>query len=798
MSTLKDFYYRYLRYFLAKDYATATSYDKYLALSYAVRSQMVDNWIVTQKMYHENNVRRVYYLSMEYILGKSLRQNIVNMGIEKSVIDVGVDLGFSLEELVEKEDDFELGNGGKGRLAACFIDSMASAALPAIGYGLRYDFGLYRQEISNGQQIEEPYDWLHKGHPWEIIRPQYSCEVEFLGESHAPAKGKTWREWINTEKAIAIPYDIPIPGYKNSTVNTLRLWSARSAEVFKPDYQHHGDYIRACEEMAGTGTLTNILFPEEDVLRATEQRLKQQFFLVSASLKDIVRRFKVHNKDITDLDKKVVIQLNGTRCALAIPELMRMLLDIEQLTWERAWSIVENVFAYTSHAVGKDDLEAWPVYMMTQIFPRHMEIINEINARHLERISKTDKGKSVISDLSLIEEGEVKRIRMSHLAVIGSFAVNGVSKIQTDMLKSDIYPKFFNSTPNKFVSITNGVAHRRWLLSANRPLAGLITETIGDGWITDSSQLRKLELYKNKNDFLFMLDDIKHSAKKNLASVVKQTLDITINPNALFDVQCTRIHLPKRQLLHFLNVVSRYLRIKNGEESVQNRVHIFAGKAAPSDHLAKQMVHLINIFADIINNDPQMENNLRVVFIPDYGITWAEHMIPAADIAEQLSIPLIEASGTSNMKFALNGAVILASWSGANIELSERLGNESILTFGKKKSEYPQKENYYPSEILEHNAELKEIINFIESTLSAIPDGPSIYPLLSSLRDIDDQYILYDYDDYTEKQHKIDLLYKKRLDWLQKCLLNIARSGWFSSDRTISEYENNIWKVALP
>ncbi|MBD3320771.1 MAG: glycogen/starch/alpha-glucan family phosphorylase, partial [Chitinivibrionales bacterium] len=718
MSTLKDFYYRYLRYFLAKDYATATSYDKYLALSYAVRSQMVDNWIVTQKMYHDNNSRRIYYLSMEYVLGKSLRQNIVNLGIEKSVAEAGEDLGFSLEELIEKEDDFELGNGGKGRLAACFMDSMASAALPAMGYGLRYDFGLFRQEMHDGVQIEQPCDWLHKGHPWEIIRPQYSCEVSFLGETLAPEKGKSWREWINTEKSIAIPYDIPIPGYKNFTVNTLRLWSARSAEKFKPDYQHHGDYIRACEEMRGAASLTGILFPEEDVLRATEQRLKQQFFLVSASLQDIIRRFKIHNKNIVDLGKKVVIQLNGTRCALAVPELMRMLIDQEQIPWETAWAVAQNVFAYTSHAVGKDDLETWPVYMMSQIFPRHMEIINEINARHLDRAAKSEKGRAMIPELSLIEEGEVKRIRMAHLAVIGSFAINGVSRSQTEILKENIYPQFFDVSPQKFMCITNGVAHRRWLLCANRPLSSLITEAIGEDWITDSACLEKLASFRNKNDFLFRLGDIKHSAKKNLASFIEQSLHISIDPNALFDVQCTRIHPPKRQILHLLDIVSRYLRIRNGKEGRQNRVHIFAGKAAPSDHLGKQIIHLINVLADIINNDSRMENNLRVVFIPDYGVSWAEYLIPAADVAEELAAPEVEACGTSNMKFAFSGGVILASQTGANVELMERLGSDAILTFGKSRPEYPSLETYKPFELLEHNALLKETVAFIEETLS--------------------------------------------------------------------------------
>ncbi len=796
MESIKDFYFRYLRYFLAKDDATATTYDKYLALSYAVRSRMVDGWIASQKDYHINNVRRVYYLSMEYVMGRSLRQNVVNLGIEDAVEEAARDLGFSLEELEEQEDDFELGNGGKGRLAASFQDSIASRALPGMGYGLRYDYGYFRQKIHDGMQTENPYDWLHRGHPWEIIRPEYGCEIGFEGACR-PYPGSTIRKrWVNTEKVLAVPYDLPVPGYINDTVNTLRLWSARASEIFPSDYPNHSDYVRACQEKSRSGEVTKVLFPEEDVLRSTEERLKQQYFFVCASLQDIMRRFDLHNPDLETLADKVVIQLNGSRCALAVPEMMRILVDERGVSWKKAWKITQAVFAYTSHAVAGDDLESWPVYMVESLFPRHLQIIYAINQRHLEKYRGTGGSDEGVRELSLIEEGEVKRIRMAHLGVVGCSTVNGVSRAQTEMLRTSIFGGFHRFYTDRIRNITNGVAHRRWMLCANRPLASLITEAIGESWLKDPASLEGLLRYENDIEFLHRLMDLKHSSKRALADILNRQLGVALDTMALFDVQCKKIHPYKRQLLHLLNVLTRYLRIKDGRGDVHPRVHLFAGKASPSDRLPKQIVQLITSVADLVNNDPRMKNRMQVVFVPDYGISWAERMIPAADLSEQISTVHLEACGTANMKFALNGAVTVAARAGSNIEMIEMLGDDDIFVFGRAVEELPAADSYHPWELVEAQPELSRVLDFLEKHLARLPSGYGVYPLLSTTRDVDEYFVLLDYADYVAAQDRIDETYPDRTRWAKASLRNIARMGWFSTDRTVGEYARDIWKVS--
>ncbi len=796
MESVKEFYERYLRFFLAKDATTATVYDKYLALCYTVRSLMMDQWIETQKKYHDENLKRVYFLSMEYVLGKNLKHNVLSLGIEENLRDVARSLGTGIDEVFEREDDFDLGNGAKGRLAACFQESLATLGLPAIGYGLRYDYAAFRQKIQNGQQLERPYDWLHKGHPWEIIRPEYSCEVDFGGFSEPIEGEQIRRSWKNTEKVIAIPYDVPMPGFRNGTVNTLRLWSARASEEFSGDYFYHSDYIRACEEKSSSGTLTKLLFPEENILRATEMRLKQQFFFLSASLQDIIRRFKVHNESILDLDKKVVIHLNGSRCALAIAEMVRILVDLEKVEWDTAWKIVRSIFTYTSYAVAREDMESWPVYMMAQMFPRHMEIIFELNQRHLDDV-RTNGGikENSIPNLSLIEEGEMKRFRMAHLAVLGSFSVNGISRVQSQALEDRFFPDFSSFFPGRFRNVTAGIAHRRWLLVANAPLSGLITETIGDSWVRDAEKLSDLEAYARDSDFLERLRFVKHTAKRRLLKVMEAEVGRFLDPTMLLDVHVRKIHPSKRQVLHVLGILAEYVRIKEGQKPSKGRMHLFAGKASPSDRLAKQIVHLIHIVRNLINHDPSVRDYLRVDFVPDYSMSWAEHILPAADLVEQIGTPGLEAGGTTAVKAAFNCALIIASKGGSNIELIERITPENLFSFGSGVEELPALDNYRPHELIRNDKHLSASLELLERRTESIPDGASVFPLLAGLRDMDDYYVLHDFKPYVEAQETIRRTYEKPTLWSQMALRALSRAGWFTSDRATQELAYGTWKV---
>ena len=799
MEPLKESYSRYLRYILAKENATATDYDKFMALSYVVRNEIVDRWIETQRRYHAENVKRVYFLSTEYMFGRSLKQNIINLDLEKHLAQHAGELGIFPDDLFEQEEPIDLGNGGKARLAACMQDSMATLEIPAMAYGLRYDYGVFHQEIENNAQVEKPYDWLHKGHPWEIVRPEYSCSINFYGKSERTPRTENplASAWNNAEKVVAIPYDVPITGYKNRTVNTVRLWVSRASEEFLPDYANHGDYVRACEEKSRSGTLTKVLFPEEDVLRATELRLKQHYFLVSASLNDILRRFKQHNTDLRLLPEKVVIQLSGSSCALAIPELMRILVDVENIPWNEAWNVSKKVFAYTSHAVARESLETWPVYMMTQVLPRHMEIIYEINQNHLDGVrAGFGNREDLIRELSVIREGDIKRVRLANLAVLGSFRVNGVSALQSRQLTNTVFPEFNIVEPDKFHNKTNGIAHRRWMLSANRPLADLISDAIGDSWTRKPESLLQLEPYARRDDFLSRCSEIRASAKKNLSSYINRKYGIEIDPAAMFDVHCKKIHQYKRQVLHVFNILSRYLRMKNGENFPVNRVHLFAGKAAPSDQLAKQILKLINAAAHIVNGDPAMAGKMKVVFLPDYDVSLAEKIVPATDLSEQIATPGQEACGTGNMKFTLNGAITVASKGGSNLELIEHVGADNIIVFGKGVEELPDDRHYQPFDLFRANKHLSSIFSLLEGRVARMPhNGLSINPLLSTLKDSDRYFVLLDFEDYILKQNAVDALYTDTKAWLSKSVLTIARSGWFSIDRTVGEYARDVWRV---
>jgi starch phosphorylase len=733
------------------------------------------------------------------MFGRCLKQNIINMDMEEAVTTALAEMGISAEELYEEEAPFDLGYGGKGRLAACLQDAMATLEIPATAYGLRYDYGVFRQTIKDGGQVEHPYDWLHKGHPWEIIRPEFECAVEFYGKvvrgiDPLYPNAVTWEP---DEKVLAVPFDFPVSGYRNRTVNTLRMWSSRATEEFLPNYAHHGDYMRGCDEKSSSGTITRVLFPEMDVLRATDMRLKQHYFLICTSLHDIIRRYKQHNSDMSKLYEKVAIQLSGSCCGLAIAELMRILVDIEKMQWEVAWNVTQKVFAYTSHAVSREGLETWPVYMISQVLPRHMEIIYEINQRHLDRVRQNFYDQeSLIRDISLIEEGEVKRVRMAHITFLGAHCTNGVSLAQTELLKQRIFPEFADIAPNRIQNKTNGVSHRRWLLNANRPLANLITSAIGPQWMHDSEQLARLEPFAGDAGFIKKFADIRMQAKKNFAVFVKNQYGVTCDPGALFDVHCKKIHPYKRHVLHVFNVLMEYLRLKNNEPVEGNRVHIFSGKAAPDDQLAKQIIKLIHAVASVVNNDPTVSERLSVLFLPDYDIALAERIIPVADISEQIATPGLEACGTSNLKFAINGTVPVVSLGGSNLEMIDRIGKDIVIILDRTAAQLPPLNQYDPYTLIGANPRLELLFNYLDEMLVNFPgNGKAIFPLLSSLKDSDRYYVLLDFDDYIRKQLTVDALYADSTAWYMRSILTIARSGWFCIDRTARQYAQDIWHV---
>jgi glycogen phosphorylase len=799
MESLKTSYSRYLRDILSKDNTTATTYDKFMALAYAIRSEMLDRWIETQNRYHAVNVRRVYFLSTEHMFGRSLKQNILNMDMEAAVNETMAELGMSPEDLYEQEAPFDLGYGGKGRLSACLQDAMATLEVPATSYGLRYDFGVFRQTIEDGGQVEHPYDWLHKGHPWEIIRPEFECDVYFYGKTVRGYDPQNPRAviWEPGENIKAVPFDFPVSGFRNRTVNTLRMWSSRASEEFLPDYAHHGDYIRACDEKSSSGTVTRILFPEMDVLRATEMRLKQHYFLVCASLHDIIRRYKQHNSDMSKLHEKVVIQLSGSSCGLAVPELMRILVDIEKMHWNDAWNITQNVFTYTSHAVTRGALETWPVYMMTQLLPRHMEIIYELNQRHLDDIrAHYSDDAELIRNISIIEEGAVQRVRLANITFLGARCINGVSVVQTKLLKTQVFSEFASCTSNRIKDITNGISHRRWLFNANRPLADLITDAIGSGWIKDSEQLALLEPFAHDAAFIEKFVHIRAQAKKNFSVYIKKKYGFECDAEAMFDVHCAKIHPYKRHVLHVFNILLTYLRIKNGEPVLQNRLHLFSGKAAPDDQLAKQIIRLIHAVAVGVNSDPAVSPRLKVLFLPDYDISLAERIVPIADITEHIATPGMEACGTSNFKFAINGAIPVVSRGGSNLEMIEKMGGDTLIVLDRTVDQLPPYGEYDPYTLISENPRLDVLFTFLREMLANVPhNGKSIHPLLSSLMDSDRYYNLLDFDDYIQKQLIVDSQYNDKASWNSRCIQTIARSGSFSIDHTVRHYAQDIWRV---
>lgn len=785
---------------LAKDHYTATNHDRYLALALTVRDRLIDQWITTQQRHHRLNVKRIYYLSLEFLIGRLLGNNVINLQLEDTCRAALSALGLDWEVLREEEVDAGLGNGGLGRLAACFLDSMSTLGLPAVGYGIRYDYGIFRQKIVNGYQIELPDHWLKLGFPWEIAHPEFSFRVHFEGHVDVVAgpKGKEWR-WVDTKDVLGMPYDLPVVGYGGRTVNTLRLWSAKAAEDFDLDGFNRGEYLDAVTKKIVAENLTKVLYPNDNIYNGRELRLRQEYFFVSCSLQDIIRRFKSGGNRWCDFPDKVFMQLNDTHPALVVPELMRLLMDVEGLGWDEAWEMTTHSTGYTNHTILPEALEKWPVSMMEWLLPRLLQIIYEINGRLLRDVSSRylmDPDR--IRRMSIIGDDGEKHVRMAHLAAAGASSINGVAKLHSELLRTTVLSDLADYWPAKFNNKTNGVTQRRWLLKANPPLAHLISATIGDAWITDLDQLRRLEPLASDAAFRQCFSEARRRNKEALAEYIARELGISVSADSIFDVQVKRLHEYKRQLMFVLYIIIQYGRLKrNPALDVPPRTCILSGKAAPGYAMAKQIIKLIFQVAEAVNRDPQVRDKLKVVFLPDYRVSLAEKIIPAADLSEQISLAGMEASGTGNMKLQLNGALTIGTLDGANVEILEEVGEDNIFIFGLTAPQVEQRRrDYNPWDIYNSDEEIRWAIDLIQRDFFSMHEPRIFQSLIDSLLHGGDRYmVLADLGAYVRAQEHVDAAFKDRAGWLRKSILNVARSGKFSSDRTIREYASEIWHV---
>ena len=798
--TLSNQFAEHLEFILVKDKFTVTDDDAYFSLSMSIRDRLVRSWLRTQQKYKEKNVKRVYYLSMEFLMGRLLGNALINLNFYDECYTILKNIGYNLEEVRELEPDMGLGNGGLGRLAACFLDSMATLNLPAFGYGIRYDYGIFRQEIENGYQIEQADNWISYGNPWEILRRRLTYRVKFGGHVESNEEnGRLQFKWIDTNDVIAVAYDIPIPGYRTTTVNNLRLWSSRAATDFSFEEFNSGHYLKAVENQNLSENISKVLYPNDNLAIGKSLRLKQEYFFVSATLQDIIRKFRISNKSLHNFAEKTAIQLNDTHPVIAIAELMRLLLDQEKFSWEEAFKITTNTFSYTNHTVVPEALEEWSVPLMQELLPRHLQIIYEINSRFLAHVRKNyTNDDSVISEISIIREGEPKKIRMAYLAIVCSHKVNGVAALHTEILKNKIFYHFNKIYPGKFINVTNGITPRRWLKTADPFLSELISDRIGDKWVTDLSQLKKLEKYIDDSDFREFWRTSKWLSKKILIEIIKQELGIEVNSESLFDVHIKRFHQYKRQLLNILHVITLYNHLKDDPKlDIVPRTVIFGGKAAPGYFTAKLIIKLINSVADVINNDTDIDGKLKVIFIKNYSVSLAEKIIPASDLSEQISTAGLEASGTGNMKFALNGALTIGTMDGANIEIREEVGDDNIFIFGLLADEVAKLKNngYNPRDYYENNKDLKRVIDMISSNYFN-ENEPGIFdPLIEELMNHDYYCLFADYQSYIDKQKEVSRLFRDTEEWTKKSILNVARIGKFSSDRSIQEYSQKVWNI---
>ena len=785
---------------VGKDPSFATRQDWFYALGFLLRGVLSQRYIKNTRHQYEQDSRRVYYLSMEFLLGRNLMKSLLDLDIVDVTRSALSDLGQDLDDLIEVEPDPALGNGGLGRLAACFLDSMVTHDYPGFGYGIRYDFGLFSQSIDKGQQVENPDNWLRHGNPWEFRRPDVAYPVRFYGRalSQTNAKGEEVCQWVDAESVIALAYDMPISGYKNGNVTNLRLWTARATDAFDLGHFNQGDYIKSVEEKTASETLSKILYPDDSTLMGQELRLKQEYFFVSSSIQDIFARYLRGHDTLDGLPDKTVIQLNDTHPTLGIAEMMRLLVDEYGYAWNAAWEMTRRTFAYTNHTLLPEALERWPISMLESVLPRHLQIIYKINANFLKEVEAFFPGDGdKIRDLSMADDFG-RSIRMAHLAIVGSFKVNGVAKLHTELLRANVFPEFDKMYPGKFINMTNGITPRRWLLQANPGLAHLVTEKIGDEWPRDLSELEKLKPYADDAEFKARFAAIKQDNKTRLAGLIKESMGIEVDPKAMFDVHIKRIHEYKRQLLNLLHVATRYNRIRDGIDDVGSRVVIFSGKAAPSYHMAKQVIRLINDMAHTINNDRTVGDRLKIAFIPNYRVSLAEVIIPGSDLSEQISTAGTEASGTGNMKFALNGALTIGTLDGANIEIKEAVGEENIFIFGLLADEVAKikHDGYEPQTFYNANPELKRALDMISDGYFS-PDEPDRYRgIVDSLLHGGDHYMLLaDYQAYMDCQDEVDNAYRDQETWNRKAILNVASMGEFSSDRAMHQYAKEIWDI---
>lgn len=799
MLIIKSFL-EHLEYSLGKDKYSATESDIFNSVAYSVRDRLIERWLDTQQKYYNEDMKRVYYLSMEFLLGKTLENSLINLGLHDQYKQALESLGYDLNEICEQEVEAGLGNGGLGRLAACLLDSMATHSLPAYGYGIRYEYGIFRQNIVDGGQVEVPDNWLRYRNPWEFDRQEHLHPVKFFGRvvTKYDKQGRTVYDWEETEDIMAMAFDIPVPGYGTNTVNTLRLWSAKSTREFDLNFFNAGDYIRAVEDKMFTENISKVLYPADHVVEGKELRLKQEYFLASATIQDMLYRFKKGHDDLDQLPDKVAIQLNDTHPALAIPELMRLLIDKEGLEWDHAWDISVKLFAYTNHTILPEAMEKWPVWMFEQLLPRLLSIIFEINERFLDVVNRRYPGDTGrIARMSIIEENGPRLIRMAHLAIVGSHSVNGVSKIHTEILKKRVFWHFYDMFPERFNNKTNGVTQRRWLRLANPGLSELIASRIGSEWITDLFHLKKLVPLADDPEFVRQWQEVKQRNKMMLAEYIKENNYLEVNIDSMFDCQVKRIHEYKRQLLNVLHAITLYNRIKADPTArFVPRTLIFSGKAAPSYFMAKLIIRLINAVGDVINNDPDIGDRLKVVFLTNYCVTLAEKIFRAADLSEQISTAGTEASGTGNMKFALNGALTIGTLDGANIEMLEEVGRDNIFIFGLNAEEVNELKTrgYSPLDHYYRNQELKQALDMIAGGAFS-PREPGLFrPVVDSLLHQGDQYLLLaDYPSYIACQEKVSELYLDQPAWARRAILNTAGMGRFSSDRTVSDYSCDIW-----
>ncbi|BAN34148.1 glycogen/starch/alpha-glucan phosphorylase [Sulfuricella denitrificans skB26] len=800
-SIVNDFI-RYFSHTLGQDKMCLAAYQVYTSLSMSLRDRLVERWKNTQYAYEEQNCKRTYYLSLEFLMGRALGNAMLNLDVDKPTEEALRNLGLMLEEIADQEHDAGLGNGGLGRLAACFLDSCATLQLPVVGYGIRYEYGMFRQKIDNGRQMEEPDHWLRDGNPWEIERPEHTVRVKFGGcTRYYHRDGRLYARWTDSQDVVAVPYDVPIPGYRNGTVNTLRLWSAAATDEFDLSEFNAGSYTEAVAAKNGAENITMVLYPNDASENGKELRLRQQYFLASASLQDVLRNWvNIHGSNFENFAEKNCFQLNDTHPTCAVPELMRLLMDKHFLDWDQAWAITSRTVAYTNHTLLPEALERWPVSMFGRLLPRLLDIIHEINARFLADVAQRWPGDTARQRrMSIIEEGDEAQIRMAYLAVVSSASVNGVAELHSHLLQLHLFHDFYEMWPSKFNNKTNGVTPRRWMAWSNPGLNDLITRTIGDGWVTDLTRLRKLAPHADKAKFRAEWRAVKQANKARLAEMVQRDCSIAFDTEALFDVQVKRIHEYKRQLLNVLHVIHLYDRIKRGDTADWTpRCVLIGGKAAPGYMIAKCIIKLVNSVAKVINEDPAAQGLLKLAFFPDYRVSAMEVICPGTDLSEQISTAGKEASGTGNMKFMMNGALTIGTLDGANIEIREEAGEENFFLFGLTAEEVDAtRPNYNPAAIIAADEDLRRVMQLLESGHFNLFEPGIFDPIIHAVTSPHDPWLTAaDFRGYIDAQQQVARAYRDQENWTRMSILNTAASGKFSSDRTILDYNRDIWHLS--